>query len=288
MENIDLVGVVDIDISAAKNVANTFHTHAFQDYRDLLNRVDAVSIVTPTPSHFAISRDFLAHDVDVMIEKPITHDIEQAEELIHIAKSRGRIIQVGHLERFNPAFVSANTMIQQPVFIESSRKSRYQPRGTDVSVVLDLMIHDIDLVRSLVTSDIADVKAAGMRMVSEHLDVVNVRIEFTNGCVATITASRIALITERRMNIYQPDAQISVDFATHEVIILKKENTSHAGPGPGVETETRSGPGGDALMDELRSFVQCVKTRETPVVSGEMGRDALRVALDIEAKIEKT
>jgi predicted dehydrogenase len=179
-------------------------------------------------------------------------------------------------------------MIHQPVFIESSRKSRYQPRGTDVSVALDLMIHDIDLVLSLAASDIADIKAAGMTLVSEHLDVANVRIEFTNGCVATITASRIALINERRMNIYQPDAQISVDFATHEVIILKKENTSHAGQGPGLETETRSGPGGDALMDELRSFVQCVKTRETPVVSGEMGRDALRVALDIEAKIEKT
>ena len=220
-----------------------------------------------------------------MIEKPITHDIKQAEELIRIAKSCGRIIQVGHLERFNPAFVSANTIIRHPVFIESSRKSRYQPRGTDVSVVLDLMIHDIDLVRSLVTSDIADVKAAGMRMVSEHLDVVNVRIEFTNGCVATITASRIAPANERRMNIYQQDAHISVDFATHETIILKKEDTGQGDPALGVETETRSLPGGDALMDELRSFVRSVKTRETPVVSGEMGRDALRIALDIEAKI---
>jgi predicted dehydrogenase len=285
MQDVDLVGVVDVDKFQSEEIAKVFHTRAFQDYRDLFGGVDAVSIVTPTPGHFLIARDVLEHDIDVMIEKPITTTVDQAEELIEISKSRGRLIQVGHLERFNPAFVAAGKMIQHPVFIESNRKSRYQPRGTDVSVVLDLMIHDIDLVLSLVISEITDVKAAGMRFVSEHLDVANARIEFANGCVANISASRISPVNERKMNVYQQNAHIFIDFASHETTVLKKGNRIHAGQVSGVETETRSLPKGDAMMDELISFVRSVKNREVPVVSGEMGRNALRTAQDIVAKI---
>jgi predicted dehydrogenase len=286
MEDVDLVGVVDVDKSQSEEIAKIFRTRAFQDYRDLFGSVDAVSIVTPTPEHFLIGKDFLEHDIDVMIEKPITTAVDQADELIEISKSRGRLIQVGHLERFNPAFVSAKKVIQRPVFIESNRKSTYQPRGTDVSVVLDLMIHDIDLVMSLVTSEIKDVKAAGMMLVSEHLDVANARIEFENGCIANISASRIAPLNERKMNIYQQNTHIYIDFANHETTILKKENRIQAGQVSGVETETRTLPKGDALMDELISFVSAVKKRAVPVVSGERGRNALKTALDIVAKIE--
>jgi len=286
MEDVDLVGVVDVDKTQSEKTAKVFHTRAFQDYKDLFGRVDAVSIAVPTPEHFLIGKDFLEHDIDVMIEKPITTAVDQAEELIQISKSRGRLIQVGHLERFNPAFVSAKKMIQHPVFIESNRKSRYQPRGTDVSVVLDLMIHDIDLVLSLVISEITDVKAAGMTMASNHLDVANARLEFANGCVANISASRIAPYNERKMNIYQQNAHVAIDFANHETTILKKGNTVIDGKISDVETETRSLTKGDALRHELMSFVQCVKTREMPVVSAEMGRNALKTALDIVARIE--
>ena len=286
MKDVDLVGVVDVDKSQSKEIAKVFHTTAFQDYKDLFGSVDAVSIVTPTPEHFIIGKDLLEHDIDVMIEKPITTAVDQAEELIHIARSRGRIIQVGHLERFNPAFVSAKKMIQHPVFIESNRKSRYQPRGTDVSVVLDLMIHDIDLVLSLVISEITDVKAAGMTLASEHLDVANARIEFENGCVANISASRIAPLNERKMSIYQQNAHISIDFANHETAVMMKAKAETMEKLSGAEMETRSVPKGDALKDELRSFVRSAIMREPPVVSGEMGRDALKTALDIVAKIE--
>jgi predicted dehydrogenase len=288
MDDVDLVGVVDIDKSQSEEIATLVHTRAYQDYKELYNRVNAVSIVTPTPGHFLIAKDFLEHDIDVMIEKPITGDIDQAEELIHIAKSRGRIIQVGHLERFNPAFVSAKKMVEHPLFIESSRKSIYQPRGTDVSVVLDLMIHDIDLVLSLVNSEITDVKAAGLRFVSEHLDAANARIEFANGCVANISASRIALLNERKMVLYQQHANIFIDFANHETTVLKRENAVQSGQIPGVGAETHALPKGDALKDELVSFVRSVKMREIPIVSGEMGRDALQTALDIMDKIKCT
>jgi predicted dehydrogenase len=288
MEDVDLVGVVDVDKTQSEEIAKIFHTKALQDYKDLFGRVDAVSIVTPTPEHFLISKGFLEHDVDVMIEKPITTAVDQAEELIQISKSRGRLIQVGHLERFNPAFVSAKKMIQHPVFIESNRKSRYQPRGTDVSVVLDLMIHDIDLVLSLVAAEITDVKAAGMTMASDNLDFANARLEFADGCVANISASRIAPYNERKMNIYQQNAHVAIDFANHETTILKKGNTVTGDKISDVETETRSLAKGDALRHELMSFVQCVNTREMPVVSGEMGRDALKTALDIVAKAERS
>jgi predicted dehydrogenase len=285
LEDVDLVGVVDVDKSRSEETAKVLGTRAFQDYRDLFGSVDAVSIVTPTPRHFLIARDFLEHDIDVMIEKPITTTTDQAEELIHTAQSRGRIIQVGHLERFNPAFVSVKDRIHRPVYIASSRMSRYQPRGTDVSVVLDLMIHDIDLVLSLATSEITDMKAAGMKLVSAHLDVANARIEFAGGCVASISASRIAPMNERRMDVYQQHAHICIDFARREAQILKK-NRLHAGAETGVETENCSVPDSDALKDELTSFVRSVTTREKPTVTGEMGRDALKAALEVVVEIE--
>lgn len=285
MEDVELVGVVDVNRAQSEEIATAFHTEAFQDYKDLFDRVDAVSIVTPTLRHFSIGKDFLEHDIDVMIEKPITETVDQAEELIQLAGQHGRILQIGHLERFNPAFVAVKDMVLHPVLIESSRKCIFKKRGTDVSVVMDMMIHDIDLVLSLVQSEITEMKAAGMRLASGFLDVATVHIRFAEGCVANLTASRIASANERRMDIFQPDARIAIDFSNPETKIVRKKEMARTQSDYDVATETRLLPKRDALNDELIAFVRSVSTRERPVVSGEMGRNALRTALDIERRI---
>jgi predicted dehydrogenase len=193
---------------------------------------------------------------------------------------------VGHLERFNPAFSAAKKMVRHPVLIESSRKCSFKQRGTDVSVVLDMMIHDIDLLLSLVPSEITELKAAGMRLASGFLDVANVHIRFAAGCVANLSASRIASASERRMDIFQPDARIAIDFTDPTVTIVRKKEAFRAESDDMVSMETRSLPKRDALQDELAAFVRSVTTREKPEVSGEMGRNALQTALDIMAQIE--
>ena len=288
MPDVELVGVVDADGQQAAKIAQTLATNAYTDYRELFGKVDAISIVVPTPLHFEVSRDFLMHDVDLLIEKPMTTTLEEADELIRIAEERGLIIQVGHLERFNPAVTALRDILKKPMFIEAHRLSMYQPRGTDVSVVLDLMIHDIDIILNCVASPVKQVQAAGIPVVSDLVDIANARLEFKSGCVANVTASRIATRQERKIRLFQRDAYIAVDFGNHAITTVRQDTDAIDGPIPGSQIETINFEKGDALDDELKAFVRSAKQRVVPEVTAQMGRDALKIALNIMAQIQST
>ena len=286
LNNVRLVGVADIDQSRAEDVASKFDSRAYTDYRDLLSRVDAVSIVVPTEHHFNVALEFLNHDVDVLIEKPITTTLEQADELIAIAESRGRILQVGHLERFNPAVLALKDFITNPMFIEAHRLSIFKHRCTDVSVVLDLMIHDIDIILSIVKSEIDSIHAAGVPVISKHSDIANVRLQFANGCVANVTASRISTKDSRKIRIFQKDAYLSVDFAKRKIVLMRRDENNFGGPVPGTDFQQMSFSETDVLAEQLAAYIQAVYTRNSPVVSGHTGRKALAVALRIMDQID--
>ncbi len=286
MAAVVLVGVVDINTTLDEQVANQFGTKAFADHRDLIGKVDAVSIVVPTPEHISVSRDFLENDIDVLIEKPMTVTLEEADELIRFSESRGLIVQVGHLERFNPAVVALKNIVNRPMFIESHRLSIYNDRGTDVSVVLDLMIHDIDIILNFVRSDLHSIHAAGIAVVSEHVDIANARLEFSNGCVANVTASRVSTKNERKIRLFQRDAYISVDFANRGITIISQDGSDDSSLIPGMNIKQLNFKEGDALEDELASFVNAVTRHESPEVTAQMGRDALKIALNIMDQIK--
>ena len=281
MKNVQLVGVVDINKFRAEKVAAALGTCALTDYRDLFGKVDAVSVVVPTEAHYSVSAAFLDHDVDVLIEKPMTTSLQQADSLIKIAESKGRIIQIGHLERFNPAVIALKDIVHHPMFIEAHRLSIFKDRCTDVSVVLDLMIHDIDIIMNVVKSDIKSIHAAGVPVICEHADIANVRLEFESGCVANVTASRISIKNQRKIRLFQKDTYVSVDFADREITIIRRDPNHVGGLIPGMEIRQLSFSDTDALEDELASFIEAVYTRKIPVVSGDAGRKALEVALSI-------
>ena len=286
MKNVELVGVVDVVAERAEKVAGAFGVKAFTDYRDILKKVDAVSVVVPTPLHFSISRVCLENDVNVLIEKPMTETLEEADTLIQIADRSNLILQVGHLERFNPAVVTLRKAIDQPLFIESHRLSFYNPRGTEVDVVLDLMIHDIDIILSLVKSDIAHIHAVGVPVVTSKVDIANVRLVFENGCVANVTASRISMKNVRKIRIFQKNTYVAVDYAGRGITIIRKDGQGTSLPVPGMSMERSTFETGDSLEDELAAFVRSVKDRQPPLVSGKDGRNALRVATEIIQQIE--
>jgi predicted dehydrogenase len=288
MNDVDLAGVVDIDESKARSAGKKFSTTPYFSHEDLAGKVDAVSIVVPTKEHFKISKYFLEHDVDILIEKPMTISLKEADALIDIAESKGLLIQVGHLERFNPAVMALEGIIKKPMFIESHRLSMYQPRGTDVSVVLDLMIHDIDIILNYVQSDVKNIHAAGIPVISKHVDIANARLEFESGCVANVTASRISMKKERKIRLFQRDAYVAVDFAKHEITVISQNGTKKSGIIPGMDIKELCFTKGDALEDELTSFVKAVKQRVSPEVTGQMGRDALRIAIDIMDQIQSS
>lgn len=286
MQDVELVGAVDVVAERAERVGKRLGTESFTDYRDLIDQVDAVSVVVPTPLHFPISRDFLEHGVDVLIEKPIAQTLEEAEVLIEVAASRGLVIQVGHLERFNPAVVALTNVIDRPLFIESHRLSVFKERGTEVDVVLDLMIHDIDIILSLVKSQLQHIHAAGVPVISSRVDIANARLTFENGCVANVTASRISLKNMRKIRIFQKDTYVSVDYSNRDITIIRKDGQGIDLPIPGMSMERSIFEKADALEAEIGSFVDAVRTRQAPLVSGHDGRNALGVALDIIDQIE--
>jgi predicted dehydrogenase len=287
MNGVELVGVVDIDKNRAETVAEKLNTTSYINHKALFGNVDAVSIAVPTPVHFVVAKDFLLNNIDIMIEKPITETTKEADELIYLAESRGLVIQVGHLERFNPAVVALKDIVKKPMFIESHRLSIFQGRCTDVSVVLDLMIHDIDLILNFVRSKISAVYASGVPVVSEHVDIANARLEFESGCVANVTASRISIKNERKIRLFQRDAYVSVDFSKKEITSIQKTGSVDCGLIPGMDIKRVSFETGDALENELKSFVNAVIHRETPEVTAQMGRDALEIALDIMSQIKE-
>jgi predicted dehydrogenase len=287
LPEVDLVGVVDTDPTAAAAVAQHCSTQAYPSHTDLLDKVDAVSIAVPTPAHHSVGMDFLRHNVDVLIEKPLTASLEEADELIALADQRGAVLQVGHLERFNPAVVALRDHIERPMFIESHRLSIFQPRGTDVSVVHDLMIHDIDIILNFVGSPISMIRAAGIPVIADQVDIANARLEFESGCVANVTASRISMKNQRKMRLFQRDAYISIDFAAREAMVVQPDSQIQDAIIPGMDIQQFCYTQGDALAEEIRSFVQAVRHRQVPEVTGRMGRDALKIALSIMDQITR-
>ena len=288
MKDVKLAGVADIVSERAQSVAKGLETESFADYRDLMGKVDAVSVVVPTPLHFAISRDFLENNVDILVEKPIAETLEEADALIEMADSRGSIIQVGHLERFNPAVVALRNVVSRPLFIESHRLSIFNERGTEVDVVLDLMIHDIDIILSLVKSELKSIQAAGVPVVSSRVDIANARLVFENGCVANVTASRISMKNMRKIRMFQKDTYVSVDYADQSITIIRKDGQGSSLPIPGMSMERSSFEKADSLQSELGAFVESVKSRQAPLVSARDGRNALCVALGVIEQIEES
>ena len=276
LDTVELVGVADINTAQVKEISEKLGVAAFNDYKELFGKVDAVSIAVPTPFHFEVGKAFLEKDIDVLIEKPITITVDEADTLIQLADKKGLILQVGHLERFNPAVTAISHLVHHPVFIESNRLSLYKKRGTDVSVVLDLMIHDIDIILNFVKSGIRYSHAMGASVVSDSVDIAHAHIEFDNGAVANVTASRISSKNERKIRIFQKEGYISLDFANRSIIHVWPGEGETASPIPGMQMEERSFTEGDALEEEIRSFVGAVNSRQEPEVSGLMGRDALK------------
>jgi predicted dehydrogenase len=287
LQECELVAVVDARQEAREAVATEVGARALPDYRSLLGAVDAVSIVTPTAAHFAIAREFLESGAHVLVEKPITETPQQARELIQLAAKHGRVLQVGHLERFNSAIVGAEEHLRAPRFIECHRLAPYKERGTDVSVVLDLMIHDIDIVQTLVGSPIESIDAIGTPVFSEDVDIANARIRFANGCVANATASRVSLKTERKMRVFSAEAYVSMDLQQKIVTVIRKRSEPPAAGQLPVTIEERRFEPGDALQAEIHSFLTCIRQGQAPVVSGEAGLAALETAIQITAQVQK-
>jgi predicted dehydrogenase len=283
----ELVAVVDGREDVRKAVAGEVGSSAVADYRQLLGKVDAVSVVTPTPAHFEIADAFLAAGAHVLVEKPITETPEQARALIASARKADKILQVGHLERFNAAVLAAEPHLNSPRFMECVRLAPYKERGTDVNVVLDLMIHDIDLVQSLANSEIESIDAIGTPVFSGEIDIANARIRFANGCVANTTASRVSLKTERKLRIFEDAAYISLDLQQKILtLIRKREGVPQPGQLP-VSIEEANLEQGDALKSEIESFLDCIRNNKRPIVSGEDGLRALETAIRITHRFDR-
>jgi predicted dehydrogenase len=276
-----LVAVADPRPEARDALARELGTTAVADHRELIGKVDAVSVVTTTPAHFAIARDFLEAGAHVLVEKPITETVAQARELITVAARCGRILQVGHLERFNPAIVAAESELAGARFIEGQRLAPFNARGTAVTVVLDLMIHDIDIVQSIVGRPIESIDAVGTPVFSGAVDIANARLRFEGGCVANVTASRVSLKMERKLRVFRDDAYLSIDLQQRILTVIRKQATPPAPGGLPVAIDERSFEQGDALRAEIRSFLDCIATGRAPVVSGEDGLRALETAIRI-------
>lgn len=297
MPEFQFVGFLDDRPERAAQVASELGAAAFSDLSELLKRVDAVTIVVPTPAHFAVAKEALERGKHVMIEKPITTTLEEADELLAIAARTGALVQTGHVERFNRAVRAALPYVQQPRFIESDRLAPFSVRGSDVAVVLDLMIHDIDLVLTLVGAMAADIAAVGVPVLTPMVDIANARVTFTSGAVANITASRISRERFRKVRIFQPSGYLSLDLAAGRGEFFRLKGTPDlsklaAGVTPDladfVDRVTLEAPEGEPLRLEFESFAAAIRGDAPLVVSGDDGRRALQVALRIVAEIERT
>jgi len=287
LSDVELVGVADPDAVRAAEVSAAVGAPAFSDFRELAGRVDLVSIVVPTRMHYETAAFFLDRGIHVLLEKPVTTTVKEAVDLISVADRKGLVLQVGHLERFNPALEAVRNDIVHPGFIDAIRVAPYKPRGTDVSVVLDLMVHDLDIINTLINSKILSISASGASVFSSEPDIANARIEFVNGATANVTASRISPKSERRMLIFQEDAHISVDFQNRKSAIYRKGEGESAPGVPVVDVQEIDVPQKDQILAEIRAFIDSVKTKSTPAVTGTDGMRALEVALLIEEKVRE-
>jgi predicted dehydrogenase len=268
-----LVGIADVSAERAKTVAERHATASFTDFRALLGQVDAVSIAVPAAAHHAIASECLKAGLHILLEKPITVTLDEADDLIALANAKQRVLQIGHVERFNPVGAELLRQVDHPLFIECHRLAPFKPRGTDVSVLLDLMIHDLDLIAALAGADFTEVDAVGVKVLSDQVDIANARVRFANGCTANITSSRVSIKVERKLRIFQRDAYFSADLQKQELTVARKN-------GAEITHEHRHIPG-DALQAEIESFLGAVRGRHPPLISGEDGRRALRLSLEV-------
>jgi predicted dehydrogenase len=274
LPDVELVGVVDIQSARAAEAAQTYKAVPFTDYRELFNKVEAVSLAVPTTEHARIGIDLLEHGIDVLVEKPIASTIEQAQALIDAATRHKRVLQVGHVERFNPVVAAAREAATKPQFFEIHRLAAFSPRSLDIDVVLDLMIHDIDIVLSLKPEAVREIRAVGIPVLSKKADIANARVEFEDGCVANFTASRVSVEKTRKLRFFQPHDYISIDYASQTGIMVSLRM--------GRVTERKLEPSQEEpLKLQIASFVKCVQSRGTPVVGGEDGLRALELAIRI-------
>jgi predicted dehydrogenase len=286
LPGVELTAVADVAPDRCRTVAGTLHCRAVTDYRELLPLVDAVSVAATTSEHFRIVKDCLEAGLHVLVEKPICAEAWQADELVRLAKERGRILMVGHLERFNSAMQELKSRATTPKFIESHRLAFFKERGTDVDVVLDLMIHDLDHVLSLVKAPVTEIRAAGISVLTDSVDLANVRLEFADGAIANFTASRMSLKSMRRFRLFQPDAYLAVDFEGGELTIAERQPGA-TGLIPGVALDIRHFEKEDVLFKEIVAFVQAVRDGSPPPCTGEEGAAALKLALEITQTMRK-
>ena len=306
LPGVELVGVVDIHKEQAEKIAQFHKTCCFGDYKEVIGKVSAVSIVVPTKSHYPIAKDFLLRGVHVMIEKPMTGTIREAKELIEISNTKGVVLQAGYIERFNPIIDAIKKLSINPRFIECHRLSPFTFRSADIGVVMDLMIHDIDILLHITGSKVKKFDAIGVNVISDKEDIANVRMQFQNGCVANVTASRVSLTPMRKMRLFSEDSYISIDYQKKDALIYKKspkltlQSLNIGEMDISTIADLKSYVFGDLLKmehikiddyeplkRELESFVNCVIGNKKPVVSGEEGLKAIEVANDIVYEIEK-
>lgn len=274
LDDVNLVGIVDTDSARAEEISSKYGCRAFSSYRDMMSSVDAVSIAVPTTLHFEIGMEMLKHDKHIMVEKPVTTTLQEADMLINEAEKRGRVFQVGHLERFNSGVSMISEMVDNPKFIESQRLSPFLGRGIDVDVTLDLMIHDIDIILSLVDSEIADIRATGANVLTDNIDIAHAWIEFKNGCIAEVVSSRIANGKKRRLKVFQHNAYLDLDYQSQEITCYGKTNGK-------VEKVIKKAEEKEPLKEQLKSFIDCIKNNTRPLVTGHEGKEALKVVLKI-------
>lgn len=287
LPNAELVAVVDVDHLAARQVARECGTIALENYRSLFDKVEAVSIAVPTQYHYEIAKACLKKGIHVLLEKPMTTTLVEADELIALARHNRRVLQVGHLERFNSAMMALGDALNTPRFIESHRLAPFKLRGTDISVVLDLMIHDIDIILDIARSPVSEIRASGASVLTQGIDIVNARVQFANGCVANITASRVSLKTQRKMRIFQQDAYIAIDFQDSALAVYRK-GARELFPGiPEILRKEKHFAQGDPIKLEIEAFLRAIREDAEPLVSGEAGRQALAVALQISQLINQ-
>jgi predicted dehydrogenase len=283
----NLVAVVDLETGKASRMARDLSCKACTSHKDIIGEVEAASVVVPTQDHYRVTRDLLEAGIHVLVEKPMTVTLEEADSLIQLAKRRGLVLQVGHLERFNPALVAAREYVHRPLFVESHRLGSFNERGTEVDVILDLMIHDIDIILSLVPFPLEDIRVGGAKVLTPHTDIATVRLEFANGCIANVTASRISARRMRKIRIFQPDSYLSLDYSEREVELFRKLTERGADGFPEIEYKQLPVADVDPLEEQLRAFSESVRTGKRPMVSGEEGRKALEVATQVSDLIKE-
>ncbi len=285
IERAELVGVVDADPARAREIADSLGVRAYANHADLIGKVDAVSIVTPTESHFSIGMDFLSRGVDTLVEKPIAATVKEAERLVKEAKRTKAILQVGHLERFNAAVAGLNKLVKKPRYIETRRLAPFPNRSTDVDVILDLMIHDIDIVLNIAKSTILTVEASAVPVVSDRADFANARVVFKNGCVANLTASRASKDRVRTLHLFQDNGEnLKVDYINQTLTVSRGTGNAE---GEKVAFEEAAIVKSDSLLEELKAFVECCAERTAPAVSGTDGLNALQLANLIQSVAKK-